>query len=88
MVLIQGGSELWTPSISPSKILSQDPPGAGEMEEDEEQEHISPPSASHLSPPVELLLPGSILAQIRSPGDPQGTFNLGQDSYWINTMNM
>lgn len=24
----------------------------------------------------------------KEPDDPQGTFNLGQDSYWINTMNM
>lgn len=45
---------------------------------------IAPPAA----PIPKLLLPGSTLAQIRSPGDPQGTFNLGQDSYWINTMNM
>lgn len=70
------------PWISLSERLSQDPPGAGEMED---AEHRSP-RRSH--PRAELLLPGSTLAQIRSPGDPQGTFNLGQDSYWINTMNM
>lgn len=70
---------------SPSKLLSQDLPGAGEMEKDDER-NVSFPPPPH--PRAELLLPGSTLAQIRSPGDPQGTFNLGQDGYWINTMNM
>lgn len=40
------------------------------------------PAAGRAAPPREPP------AQIRSPGAPRGAFNLGQDSYWINTMNM
>lgn len=48
----------------------------------EEEEEQNPPPAGRAAPPRELR------AQIRSPGAPRGAFNLGQDSYWINTMNM
>lgn len=54
------------PWISPSKLLSQDLPGAGEMEEEDEH---SPPAAR--IPQQSCSFPGSTLAQIRSPMIPR-----------------
>jgi len=92
--LMQDGRELWTggqgggQNCCRALDFSLQAPLPGPAWSRKRWRRMTRTAPHCLNHQAELLLPGSTLAQIRSPGDPWGTFNLGQDSYWINTMNM